>query len=218
MATPPAQTLSTAIGGVMRALRESAGLRQEDVAAEARGLALAWTFATVAALETGRRQLRPEELVLLPRVLRRAGIQVTLPQLLGDSAIRLSPTVVDDADAIRHEFEGDPDDAGHKWTATVAGDSLAGSGPSQYGTDLRMINEARDDAVLKAARLLDVDPVHLARTAHSLWGRSLVSERDHRIGGFTGRALQAKRGHITRALVAELRSALKTGKRMRRPK
>jgi transcriptional regulator with XRE-family HTH domain len=66
---PPA--LATLLGQRLRALREGGGKRQEDLAAAARGYGLAWSRATVAAIETGRRQLSVGELCLLPATLNR---------------------------------------------------------------------------------------------------------------------------------------------------
>jgi len=66
---PPA--LAALLGQRLRALREGGGKRQEDLAAAARGYGLSWSRATVAAIETGRRQLSVGELCLLPAVLNR---------------------------------------------------------------------------------------------------------------------------------------------------
>jgi transcriptional regulator with XRE-family HTH domain len=65
--TPTALTI--VLGERLRTLREGGGKRQEDVAAAARGWGLSWSRATVAAIETGRRQLSVGELLLLPAAL-----------------------------------------------------------------------------------------------------------------------------------------------------
>src|SRR6266851_1951542 len=67
--TPPA--LATLLGQRLRALREGASKRQDDLARTARGCGVSWSRATVAAIETGRRQLSVGELFLLPAVLNR---------------------------------------------------------------------------------------------------------------------------------------------------
>ena len=64
--TPTALTI--VLGERLRTLREGGGKRQEDLAGAARGYGLAWSRATVAAIETGRRQLSVGELLLLPAV------------------------------------------------------------------------------------------------------------------------------------------------------
>lgn len=72
--TDPAPALATVLGQRLRALREGGGKRQEDLAVAARGYGLAWRRATVAAIETGRRQLSVGELFLLPAVLTRLAL------------------------------------------------------------------------------------------------------------------------------------------------
>jgi transcriptional regulator with XRE-family HTH domain len=66
-----APALATLLGQRLRALREGGGKRQEELAAAARGYGLAWSRATVAAIETGRRRLSVDELLLLPAALNR---------------------------------------------------------------------------------------------------------------------------------------------------
>lgn len=72
--TDPAPALATVLGQRLRALRKGGDKRQEDVAVAARGYGLAWRRATVAAIETGRRQLSVGELFLLPAVLTRLAV------------------------------------------------------------------------------------------------------------------------------------------------
>jgi len=66
-----------------------------------------------------------------------------------------------------------------------------------------------DEATVKAAQRLHADPVDVDAAARLLWGRGLVAERDARLGSATrSRADQARRGHVTRVLIEELRGAL----------
>jgi len=69
-----ATAFSTLLGQRLRALREGGGKRQEELAAAARHYGLSWSRATLAALETGRRQLSVGELFLLPAVLNRLAL------------------------------------------------------------------------------------------------------------------------------------------------
>jgi len=69
-----APALATLLGQRLRALREGGGKRQEDLAAAARGPGLSWSRATVAAIETGRRRLSVDELLLLPVALNRLAV------------------------------------------------------------------------------------------------------------------------------------------------
>jgi transcriptional regulator with XRE-family HTH domain len=66
-----APVLASVLGQRLRSLREGDRKRQEDLAAAARGYGLSWSRATVAAIETGRRQLSVNELLLLPPALNR---------------------------------------------------------------------------------------------------------------------------------------------------
>jgi hypothetical protein len=77
---------------------------------------------------------------------------------------------------------------------------------------------AGGDAERKAARRLGVPALTLSVAAHSRYGRSFTAERDRRVAeqapaDAPPRTLQALRGHITRALIAELATALTKGGR-----
>jgi hypothetical protein len=66
------------------------------------------------------------------------------------------------------------------------------------------------DAEQKAARRLRTFPLAVAVAARRRWRRSFTEERDHRVTAqaqpdATPRTLQALRGHVTRALLDELR-------------
>jgi transcriptional regulator with XRE-family HTH domain len=88
---------------------------------------------------------------------------------------------------------------------------------------------AQGDAERKAARKLGVAPLELSVAAHGRYGRSFTAERDARVDARTNaappavvgrdqlvrdgtevlpRTLQALRGHVTRAMLAELAPAL----------
>ena len=70
--------------------------------------------------------------------------------------------------------------------------------------------EAAGEAEQKAARRLGVPAFAIALEARRRWQRSLTAERDHRVAaqapGLEPRRLQANRGHVSRALLAELHS------------
>jgi transcriptional regulator with XRE-family HTH domain len=169
--------------------REASGVQQNDVARMANERGLSWTTATVAAIECGRRELSIGELqALRGRPIERDELAI----LFQRSSRPLTPAVAENL-----------------------------------------------DAEIKAARKLKVSPKEIVSTSMSLWGRSLSQERDHRLdkegvglGYYTvdksgqrskvpasqirvtantglGRLVQAKRGHITRALLEELRQTLR---------
>ena len=109
------------------------------------------------------------------------------------------------------EFEGpssdrvaDPD------RAMQARGRLARLWPSASWRDLdRASQAAAGEAERKAARKLSVPPVVISVAAYARWGRSLTEERDRRVAervskGASARTVQALRGHVSRALLAEL--------------
>lgn len=68
-----------------------------------------------------------------------------------------------------------------------------------------------DDATMKAARSIGRDPAEVHRAAVRLWRKSLPARRDDLLGDVSGvpaRTVQARRGHITRQLLDELRDQL----------
>lgn len=76
------------------------------------------------------------------------------------------------------------------------------------------------EAEIKAARRLGVEPGAVVAAARRLWGRTLTDQRDALVRAAIGesrpagahagvaRAIQARRGHVTRVLVADLSQAL----------
>lgn len=72
--------------------------------------------------------------------------------------------------------------------------------------------EPEREATCKAARQLGMSPTDVDTAAKRLWGGYLEDERDRRLGsrdGLSPRSLQARRGHVTRALLGELAAHLK---------
>lgn len=65
------------------------------------------------------------------------------------------------------------------------------------------------DAEQKMAKRLGTTPAEVRRLCDAVYGRPLVEEREGRLGGTTtARADQARRGHVTRQIVAELQTTL----------
>lgn len=212
-------SVATLIGRELRALRETAALRQDQVAATARAWGfLDWTSATVAAVEAGRRQLSVEELVLMPWIINGTGPAsavshpdhsgaTELPQILGcdhRAVVEITPMLALTGAGFQAIFAGRAD--------TDAMVRAVLRAPKSKSVRL----EAGLDAELKAARKLGIAAADVVTLSRRLWGRSLTEERDRRVSEAahaprTARALQAQRGHMTRSLVAELGVALKKG-------
>lgn len=65
--------LSAVVGERLRSFRESRGIRQEDLADEARKYGFTWGRSSVAALEAGNRDLSINELLLIPSMVKKLG-------------------------------------------------------------------------------------------------------------------------------------------------
>lgn len=219
-----AKSLGAVVGGRMRAIRHERGQRQDDVAKRARECGLTWTQATVAAIETGRRELTAGELFLLPLVM---GHAAELPDLFPPEAwVQLGPDAYARGDYVRSVLAGQSDD---HWqpqdvdvpllrdiVTTVRQELRKLPGFEAYERDSRRVwpemtagewlaaeTEAAQEVERRAAARLGVDVRHLAIAARRKWGRSLTAERDRRTpAGVTSS------GHITRELLAELRPLL----------
>jgi transcriptional regulator with XRE-family HTH domain len=220
--------LSRHLGERLKVARELQGRRQDQVAADARLLGLTWTRATVAAIETGKRDVTAGELLLLPHLLRyESELQALFPD---QEWIRLGPDVALDGNAIRRTLAGNAksirphqiDSPGSRSFARFV-EQLEDPGvleqvrrhtavmeaiwPHSEGGELGELVKADRDAESeverRAAERLGINPRHLALAARRCWGRSLTEERDAR----TPEGVRST-GHITRALLAELRPLL----------
>ena len=69
-----------------------------------------------------------------------------------------------------------------------------------------------EEATVKAAKALGATPLEVATAAEQLWNRGLAAERDARADALgpasSTRARQARRGHVTRRLLAELQPVI----------
>jgi transcriptional regulator with XRE-family HTH domain len=120
-AAPPA--LEEILGRELRALRERFGLRQEQIAEEARRFGLRWQRGTIAMLESGRRHLSPGEWLALPSLVRAAtrgaAGAVALQDLLPDDAqsVRLAGDLVLSGQELRRIFARPEDQPRPRWAA-----------------------------------------------------------------------------------------------------
>lgn len=213
--TNEATGLSAVIGAELRTLREAGQLRQEQLAAEARRFGLAWTRATVAAIELGRRQLSIGELLLLPEILGRAGagwgldVSDLFPD--DDRPVRVAGAITAPARTIRARFadsdesaderaarltatefrpppQGAPPALPRPWLMEVLRVKRLEDVPERFWREVSF--EATGDAERKAAAGLRVPPLALALAARRRWGRSLIMERDRKVANATDPALK----------------------------
>lgn len=217
------------VGRNLRAVRDRHGLTADDVAAAARALGLSWQRSTVASIETARRGLGAEELLLLPVILWRAsGEHVELLELLeSEGPIELAASSGHGSTrattrGLEQVLTGAPIKLGRKsWDLAESGRVLGGfvDRVRELGKVLpkgvepeeafRAAEEGQHEAEQKAARKLGRPAPQVAHAARRRWGRSLTAERDARVeerleGDVDPASVRAIRGHVTRELLAVL--------------
>ncbi|HVD03843.1 MAG TPA: hypothetical protein VNF75_06890 [Candidatus Dormibacteraeota bacterium] len=221
------------VGENLRRLRSDRALTQEGAARAVREVGLPWTRKHIAALETAvREDLTIGELVLLSRAfdvalrewfldpegreiqlirgtrvrargVREAGVRTTGLRFMFDSERegRLGPPSAGSSQP----------SAGGVRQPRLSGDVwLVGQVDSLVGSLVRGDEVIYSLAEGKVAVRLGWPHERVRDMAKRLWGSTLDAERDRRVaatggGGLGG--LGARRGHVTRALIEELRDA-----------
>ena len=198
------RTLPQVIGARVRELREAAERSQQDVAAAANAMGWPWGVSSVASLELGRRQLSAAELVLLPAVLAAAlELPITMENLLAGihEDIWLAPEIVAESGEVVLAMMWTPKPGGAVSTHPLAQrmQQLQDAAVTAMGPLERWLAEA-----------LQIPEEEVARRCTALWGRPFRQERDSRVAerAEDRRSLQAIKGHVSRALIAELRADL----------
>jgi transcriptional regulator with XRE-family HTH domain len=186
------------VAGRVRELLTADGLRHEDLAAGMRSLGFRWRANHVAQVVTGRRALSLLEIAGVCEVLRRPLAELLADAEAADPKITLPHS---EHDAVRVPL------------AFIRAALTGGAGQwAAYGEGYAAEVEAIHEATGKAARRLGRTPTEVSVASAELWGRPLTHERDARLnddaadGDEDPRRRQARRGHITRALIEELRA------------
>lgn len=227
-------SLSQAIGRRMRELRDEHGRTAGEVAEAAQEWGLRWQRSTVASIETGKRGLSAEELVVLPVILSTAfGVlskenEIHLWDIFGgveEAAVGddlivttrgLAELVTGKSSTTRGYRRPQQAarvlewlDPGAKRRARHA--RIRKLWPDVDGGSLINVDNhqavqhaASGEAEQKAARKLGVSGVDVAAVSFRLWGHGLTEERDSRAGDNATR-----RGHVSRALVEDIREVLR---------
>jgi transcriptional regulator with XRE-family HTH domain len=206
---PKAETVQELLAERLTSARKEVGLRQEDVANRAQRLGLQWARATVAQLETGRRELAVDEYLALPAI-----YGCTLEEFLGrgQRLVQLLPGLT----VSRSELTRST--AGRRSSLRAA--SVAGP-TSRGGARTAPVSSGLvSDSEMKAARKIFGGPhaaTRLTDEAQRLWGRSLVAEREARVAEIASsdadaRTVQALRGHVTRGLLTDLEQHMRQRK------
>ncbi|RBY92947.1 hypothetical protein DQ241_02660 [Blastococcus sp. TF02A-30] len=199
-------------------LLKSRQLRHEDLAEAMTDLGFDWTRNRVTQVVTGRGALTLLEIAGLC-----SALNLSLGDLLGgpDTEVALPGGSV----PLRAILEALLHGSSESWqllgdqsaeTEQMLGELLAAhveqaartsSPPSRPAYSGTAWGE-QAEATRKAARRLGVTPRTVETAAVQLWGRSLTAERDHRVEPRPDedvRSLQARRAHVTRTLLSELR-------------
>jgi hypothetical protein len=228
-----AQPLRAVVGDRVRAVRETANVRQQVLSDAARALGLTtWTRTRIAALERGDKAISAEDLVRLLAVLT-LGLRRTVDLTeLFDSPRRIGLSDVASIEARRvvDVFRGGnaakyvavsrrtpPLDTPERAAAAArAGVILHAAGRKRLLTvgEQRAVTVGLGEADERAARKLGEAPYPFETLCAVLWGRSLSEERDARLAaagadlGTTAASLAARRGRVTRELLAEAAALL----------
>ncbi len=188
--------LDLAVARRLRELIEQRQMRHADLAARMSALGLRWTANRVTQVTTGRRSISLLEFAGLCGVFEVEAAEMVVPpwEAPGDS-VSLPVGGIVDAHAVAAALRGQR----QLWERTV----------EQNTEDATWIGD-HIETTTKAARRLGVSFNTVDDAARKLWGgRVLVEERDARLasydlGNTAPRSRQARRGHVTRALIAEI--------------
>ncbi len=214
----PLPAFGVALGHQLRRVRENSEMTAEALAGMSRFVGLHWDRSTVTRIELGQRQVTAAELVALAVLYGKP-----LADLLPDETCQVTPEMAATPEALRRILVGHSPRGGVQFGAEFWDEfDRAKAKLLQTARDfdarypkvpgMQVMNAARyakDEAITKAARKLNVEPLDVAIASIQTFDRSLTEERDARVGEHgTMRARQAKRGHVTRQLLEELRPAL----------
>lgn len=185
--------LEHVIARAMAELRLERGWTQTDLARWMSGAGLSWTPNRVTQLETLRRPVSLFEVVALTWV-----FEVPVTRLLaGEQAIE-APDGVSTVPLANIR-------------AALAGDTSRQDEERKSREESQRRQQVYMDEIRKLAKTLDVEPQVMEWVARRLYGHPFIDERETRLGDvsdLTPGAARTKRGHVTRALLNEMRDHL----------
>ena len=200
-----AVSLSRVIGANVRRLRTPLRLSQEDLARELRRRGVEWDRSQLAKAERGQREFTVNQLVVLGAVL-----DTTAEALLQPGnprwQVRLTRDATIRASTLRNFF-----DPGYKFPER---DWSSGLKMAALDDPEAIRRAAGNEVERRVAFNLDMKPEVLARTAHRLYGRSFVEERNRRVSLAMrdqyeeDTAPRTWRARFTRELIEEVRAQL----------
>jgi transcriptional regulator with XRE-family HTH domain len=231
--------LAKVIGANVHQARIERHLTQQDVATAAKEYGLTWGRSSVSVIESGDYVLSAAEFLLLPHIFAKAAPSAAhldassfLEPSEGVTRVELTPGAEVEANVLgslvtwsRHTRVRPP-------VVLSEFDTLAAAwilpGESKWDATFALWPEAHPSDVAKAAasigeperavaKAIGVGPADVAVAARRRWGHGFRDERDRRVHAMalergehmSTRSLQTLRGHVTRALTAEIEQFIK---------
>jgi hypothetical protein len=191
-------TLDELLAQNLRAVLDARGMRYVDLSDEMRRRGVPWTSNTPAQVLGLHRQLSLLEVITLCAV-----FEMSLHDILDGKDLLEITLPAPGAHMKLHELHA----------------ALDGRLPTGYVTGIFPELDAATELDRRVADQLGVTLVRLIDASSSLFGSTVTQERDRRAGDLSAmskRSAQARRGHATRAIVAELEQYLAEQRRVRR--
>lgn len=195
-----ATSVGQVVGGNLQYARLAAGWTQVEAIRHLRVEGLDWSRTQLASLESGRREdVTVSELFLLA-----AALDVPVRQLLkASNSVRLGRLASSDGGWLAAILSTDRPGALDGLVIDLTGSPELAEDAVNIALMGRLVPS---EAEAHAAKRLHIEPTDVYRIASRLWGHGLDEERDARLTQKApASARTAYRGHVTRALLAEIR-------------
>jgi transcriptional regulator with XRE-family HTH domain len=196
-----AASLGAVVGENVQRIRAERRLTQEEATLRIRAVGLMWSRSGVAALESAQR----EDVATSALLLLAAGLDVKPADLVaGEGDVRLTVESTVTREWLRDYLSG----------AISNVPVSVGSKAARAGLSLMPGERISFKADAELAQRLGLRPEDVYGAAERLWGHNLHQERERRLaelGDLSASERRVRRGHITRALAAELAPYLPNG-------
>jgi transcriptional regulator with XRE-family HTH domain len=224
------EPFGVAFGARLRQIREEDEETATTIAKRCQRLGLQWDRTILTRVEQGQRQVAFAEAILLTTVYGRP-LSDLLPKQTVEMGRNKRGAITATTEALQDALTDAPY-VGGGWEIAGLMEDLAAAIPRSQRTVelfegempgaatidiLGGAEHASDETTVKAAKTLGVTPIEIATAAQALWDHGLAEERDVRTDALgptsSTRARQARRGHVTRRLLAELQPVIEAHRR-----